>query len=69
MLDLLHVYGFEAFNIMPGESEKTSKESPQREDKGSPRKENVEGEEKDTMQRLLGILVRFLEGEVSVSVM
>ncbi len=106
VLDLLHVYSFEAFNIVAGESEgktndnkessqKEDNSSPQREDnsspqrednsspqrednsspqreiKGSPRGEGVgspQGEEKkDTMQRLLNILVRFLEGEVSMS--
>lgn len=79
VFDLLHVYGFEAFNIVAsGESNEKADETKDSSVDGDlcevseaseASVESVESEDggdkaSDTMKRLLNIMVSFLEGEV-----
>ena len=73
VFDLLHVYGFEAFNIVTSGAASNEKADETKDSSVDgalceASVECVEGEDddkaSDTMQRLLNIMVSFLEGEV-----
>ena len=76
VFDLLHVYGFEAFNITSspppdsegGEAEGedlSEREASKEEQDGGESDEETQGKETGITHKLLNIMASFLEGEVS----